>query len=266
MSYRLDAVVGDFDRLRSWAEGVPGAVVAPLRQRMGLLPLSTALCGDLPRILRELSQGGPVAHVTADFWGGDGDQTAVLWRAGAREWGPVRTSEYSGPREEWPINAALARLGVAPAGPGAPDHRDLFVEVGLGQGRNEEDWRRAALQANDAADYDDWHAREQATRESEERAAAERAVHERLPGVPVPLDGKEILTLLGIPQGRMVGAAIRHLQQLHIDHGPQSREEAETALRAWAAEHGLAPTTAERADTTSPRIHRPTSADHHRIQ
>lgn len=212
---------------------------------MGLLPLplSTALGGDVPSVLGDLSQGGPVAHVQADFWGGEGEQTAALWRAGVREWGPVHTSEFSGPREDWPINAALARLGVASAGPGAPDHRDLFVEVGLGQGRDEEDWRRAALKARDAADYDEWHAREQAERESEERAAAERALHERLPGIPVPLNGKEIITLLGLPQGRTIGAAIRHLQQLHLDHGHRSREEAEAALRTWAAQQGLPPTT-----------------------
>ncbi|MDX3225049.1 hypothetical protein [Streptomyces sp. ME19-01-6] len=82
MSYRLDAVISDFDRLRSWAEGVPGAVVAPLAQRMGLLMLPTGLRGELPRTLRDLSQGGPVAHVEANFWGGDGHQTAALWRAG----------------------------------------------------------------------------------------------------------------------------------------------------------------------------------------
>nr|BFD89151.1 hypothetical protein KitaXyl93_05110 [Kitasatospora sp. Xyl93] len=241
MSYRLDAVIGDFDRLRSWAQGVPGAVVAPLGQRLGLLPLSTALRGELPRILRELSRSGPVARVEADFWGGDGDQTAAVWRAGAREWGPVHTAEFSGPREEWPINAALARLGVAPAGPGAPDHRDLFLEVGLGRGRDEEDWRRAALKARDVADYDEWHAGERAERERGERAAAERAVHRRLPGVPVPLDGGEIIALLGLPPGRTIGAAIRHLQQLHLDRGPQSRAEAEAALRTWAAEQGLTP-------------------------
>ncbi|MER6559590.1 hypothetical protein ABT300_18020 [Streptomyces sp. NPDC001027] len=261
MSYRLDAVVGDFDRLRSWAGGVPGAVVAPLRQRMGLLPLSAALRGDLPDMLGDLSQGGPVAHVQADFWGGEGDQTAALWRAGVREWGPVHTSEFSGPREDWPINAALARLGVAPAGPGAADHRDLFVEVGLGEGRDEEDWRRAALQACDVADYDDWHVGEQVKREHEERAAAERAVSERLQGIPAPLDGREIMTLLGLPQGRTTGAAIRHLRQLHLDRGPQSREEAEAALRAWAAEQGLNPVTAVPADTTSPHVRRPASAD-----
>jgi hypothetical protein len=239
MSYHLDAAISDFDRMRRWAEGVTGAVVAPLAQRLGLLPLTTAFRGDLPRLLSDLSEGGPVAHVEADFWGGDGDQTAALWRAGVREWGPVHTSDFSGPREDWPINAALALLGAVPAGPGAPDHRDLFAEVGLGRGRDEEDWRRAALEAHDAADYDAWHAGERARREARERAAAERAAHERLPGVPVPLDGKEIIALLGIPPGRTVGAAIRHLQQLHVDHGPVSREEAEAALRTWAVERGV---------------------------
>ncbi|WP_416968762.1 hypothetical protein [Streptomyces sp. 4F14] len=235
MSYRLDAVVGDFDRLRTDTRGVPGAVVAPLRQRMGLLPLSPALGEGLPETLRELSRGGPIARLHADFWGGEGEQTASLWRAGAREWGPVHASDFTGPREEWPINAALARLGVTPAGPGSPDHRDLFVEVGLGQGRDEEDWYEAALKAAGSADYDAWHTREQAERAAEERAAAERALRERLSGIPVPLDGKEIIALLGLRQGRAVGAAIRHLQQLHVDRGPQSRAEAEAALILWAA-------------------------------
>ncbi|WP_405796817.1 hypothetical protein [Streptomyces sp. NBC_01506] len=156
MTYQLNAVIGDFDRLRGYAAGVPWAVVAPLAQRMGLLPVPTAIRDDLTRTLCELSQGGPVAHVQADFWGGDGEQTAAVWRAGVREWGPAHTSELGGPRENWPINAALARLGVAPAGPGAPDYHDLFLEVGLGRGRNENDWRRAAQQAHDAADYDAW--------------------------------------------------------------------------------------------------------------
>ncbi|MEU1514834.1 hypothetical protein ABZ490_22165 [Streptomyces sp. NPDC005811] len=132
------------------------------------------------------------------------------------------TSECSGPREGRPIDAAPARLGVASAGPGAPDYRALFVEVGLGQGRDEGDWRRAALQACDAADHDEWHAREQAQRESEERAAAERAVSERLPGILVPLDGKEIITLLGVPQGRTIGASMSKPKP-HCAPGQQSK-------------------------------------------
>ncbi|MEU1520360.1 hypothetical protein ABZ490_51120 [Streptomyces sp. NPDC005811] len=247
MSYRLNAALGDFDRLRSWASEVPWAVVAPLAQRMGLLVLPAELPGDLPGTLSDLSRGGPVAHVEADFWGGDGHQTAALWRAGVREWGPAHTSEFGGPREEWPINAALARLGVVRADPDAPDHRDLFVDVGLGQGRDDEDWRSAAVKAYDAADYDEWSAQGQARREHEERVAAERDLHERLHGVPVALNGKDIMALLGIPPGRTIGVAVRALQQLHLDHGPLSRGEAEAALRAWAAEQGLAPAAGDEA-------------------
>lgn len=239
MSYQLDTVVGDFDRLRSWSREEPEAVVAPLAQRMGLLVMTPALRGDLPRVVREVSRSGQVAHVEADFWGGDGHQTASLWRSGECVWGPERTADFALSREGWPINAALARLGVVPAGAGAPEYRDLFVEVGLGRGRDEDDWRRAALRAWDVADYDEWSAQQRAEREREERAAAERDIYQRLTGVPAALDGKEIIALLGIPQGRMVGAAIRHLQQLHLERGPSSREEAEAALRTWAMEQGL---------------------------
>ncbi|MFF9779917.1 hypothetical protein ACF1HJ_40525 [Streptomyces sp. NPDC013978] len=61
------------------------------------------------------------------------------------------------------------------------------------------------------------------------------------PPSPLPLNGKEIIALLGLlglPQGQTIGAAVRHLQQLHLHRGPQSREEAEAALRPWAAEQG----------------------------
>ncbi|WP_264937578.1 hypothetical protein [Streptomyces sp. A012304] len=120
--------------------------------------------------------------------------------------------------------------------------------------------------AHDAACYDEWHEREQARRESAERAAAERAVHERLPGVPAPLNGKEIITLLGIPQGRTIGAAIRHLQELHIDHGPLSREEAEAALRAWAAEQALPLATAGQGTAAPLPVRSPASADRYRTR
>jgi len=205
VTYRLDAVVGDFDHLRNCAEAAPDARVAPLKQRMGLLVPPAALGDDLPRALCTLSRGGPLARLEADFWGGDGSQTAALWRDGALEWGPVHTRDFTGRRDDWPINAALARLGVLPAAHGRPEHWDLFAEVGLARARDEQDWRRAALEAYDAADYAEWYANEQARREREARHAAERDRCTRLPGVPTTLDGKEIMALLGVPPGRTVG-------------------------------------------------------------
>ena len=44
---------------------------------------------------------------------------------------------------------------------------------------------------------------------------------------------------LGIPPGPLVGKALAHLLELRLDRGPMSEEEADEALRAWAAERGL---------------------------
>ena len=79
-----------------------------------------------------------------------------------------------------------------------------------------------------AADYDALEARIQ-------RLAEE----ENLAKVRPDLDGNEIMRLLGIPPGPLVGQAWRHLKELRLERGPLSREEAEAELMAWAREHGL---------------------------
>jgi poly(A) polymerase len=68
-----------------------------------------------------------------------------------------------------------------------------------------------------------------------ERIAAE----EDLARVRPDLDGNEIMKLLGIPPGPLVGQAWRHLKELRLDRGPLSHDEAEAELRRWAAEQGL---------------------------
>ncbi|MDP9794384.1 hypothetical protein J2S43_002896 [Catenuloplanes nepalensis] len=54
-----------------------------------------------------------------------------------------------------------------------------------------------------------------------------------MPDVPAPLDGSEVMRILGIPAGRQVGAAIRFLQDLHLAHADLSRDDAIAALHAW---------------------------------
>ena len=54
------------------------------------------------------------------------------------------------------------------------------------------------------------------------------------------LDGNEIMRLLGIPPGPLVGQAWKHLKDLRLESGPLSRDEAEAELYKWARSKGLA--------------------------
>ncbi len=268
MPYELNAVIGSFDLLRRRTAGIRGVAVAPLRQRMGLVPVTDRLLEEqtgpsgepsssrptgqdgagsgerpftfmspaLDRTLSRWAGAGPIAYVEADFHGGAGHQSAAVWRGGAKVWGPVRTREFTGPREDWPINAALALLGVVPGAPGGASHHDLFLEVGLGREQDTDGWQSAGRTALRAATYDDWHAEQLAVQESAARAAAEFERHRRLPNVAVALDGKAIMDLLDLPPGPLIGAATRHLQELHLAQGPLSRDEAASRLRTWFAE------------------------------
>lgn len=106
MPYELNAVVGRFDLLRSRTAGIREAAGAPLRQRMGLVPVTEQLLEDLTGLLTGFtvmspafgqtlshwSRTGPIAYVEADFHGGDGSQTAAVWKNGAKVLGPARTS------------------------------------------------------------------------------------------------------------------------------------------------------------------------------
>jgi hypothetical protein len=197
--YRLEAVIADATLLHG--------EVAILRDGLGLL-LAKRRDADLP----SLSRPGPVAHVEVDFFGGDGYQTAEVWRAGAPVWGPVHDDRFDGPREDWPVNAALAHLGVTPSGTA----RDLFEQVGLGLHRDEPDWRRYAKSGRTPADLI-------------------RHRDADLSGLPADLDARTVMRLLSIPPGPRVGEALHHLRRLRRDNGaPLTRDQAEAALLAWA--------------------------------
>ena len=78
--------------------------------------------------------------------------------------------------------------------------------------------RAARLQA----DYDDL-----------EHRIADLAAKEDLQRVRPDLDGNEIMELLGIPAGPLVGQAWGFLKELRLERGPLSREEATAELLAW---------------------------------
>ncbi len=82
--------------------------------------------------------------------------------------------------------------------------------------------RRAALLK---ATYDSLEQRIERLAEEEGRAALRPS-----------LDGTQIMAILGVPPGRLVGRAYAFLMELRLDRGPLDPADAEAELRAWWAE------------------------------
>ncbi len=72
-----------------------------------------------------------------------------------------------------------------------------------------------------------------------ERRIEELAEAEDLARVRPDLDGNEIMELLGVPPGPIVGRAWKFLKEQRLELGPMTRDEAEAALYRWAREEGL---------------------------
>jgi poly(A) polymerase len=68
----------------------------------------------------------------------------------------------------------------------------------------------------------------------EQRIAA-LAEQEELQAIRPDLDGTQIMELLDLPPGPLVGQAYKHLLALRMEHGPLPYDEAVAALRAWHA-------------------------------
>ena len=72
-----------------------------------------------------------------------------------------------------------------------------------------------------------------------EQRIAELAAQEELDKIRPDLDGGEIMQILGLTPGPLVGQARQHLLDLRIEHGPLGRDRAVQELLAWAASAGL---------------------------
>ena len=149
MTYVLQAVIAGDDLLRAAAQKVPGARVASLGQGLSLLPMTNEVVDAVPdgstarslgfwrlsagfeRVLAEWSAAAPVAYVEAEYFGGVGEQRAVVWADGAVVLGPLDEQAM----RLSPISQALRRLG-ATSGPG----QDEFTAVGLDRHRHNDGW------------------------------------------------------------------------------------------------------------------------------
>lgn len=160
MAYQLRGVIGRISAAQGVASALgPVATVVPLEQGFALVPYTTAVydafiaAGQAPERIKPFwwlgeslaelcvtaSKDSPLVYVEAEYFGGAGDQKAVLWEGGAIAFGPVTTGRLSasgrGPGMT-AISQALAGLGVTGTGP----ERDEFLVLGLDRHRHWEDW------------------------------------------------------------------------------------------------------------------------------
>jgi poly(A) polymerase len=76
--------------------------------------------------------------------------------------------------------------------------------------------------------------------DSLEERIAQLAEREELAAIRPDLDGNDIMAILGLPPGPLVGRAYAYLRELRLEHGPLGRERATQELLDWAAEVGVA--------------------------
>jgi poly(A) polymerase len=72
-----------------------------------------------------------------------------------------------------------------------------------------------------------------------EARITELAAQEELGRIRPDLDGDEIMAILGIPPGPVVGRAWKYLRELRLELGPLDHDAAVAALLSWAAAQGL---------------------------
>jgi hypothetical protein len=85
------------------------------------------LSARITELLQSASRRGIIGYIGAEFFGGEGNQCAVLYEAGQPVLGPLIGSDA--------LNRALAALGV-----GRAANRDEFETIGLGKHRFTDRW------------------------------------------------------------------------------------------------------------------------------
>ena len=155
MAYTLQALIARDEVLKVIAEQNALIVIVPLKQNLHMIPIGTALqkslddgkltiqfheehpfhrlYGAIKTSVLNASLVGRIAYVEAEFFGGMGYQSAVLWEAGKAILGPFLAQNL--PLREMPINRVLREMGVQTI-----DEMDEFDTLGLGLYRYTDQW------------------------------------------------------------------------------------------------------------------------------
>ena len=149
MGHYIQAIVGSKHVLDSIQQRFGMSRVVELSQGLFLLPVIEELYDALPStrdaltwegefhfrfldskvvaLLKEASKESAVAYVETEYFGGDGDQGAIVARDGTIVFGPAAG--------DGSINAALRLIGATKEAA-----YDEFDAIGLSRFRNNEDW------------------------------------------------------------------------------------------------------------------------------
>jgi hypothetical protein len=153
MSYTLQALLASPACLTTVCVNDSRLMVVALTDTLSLLPLPKSIHdgrgqkflnfdADFPFYLLKdwvrdaavaASTIAPIAYVEAEYFGGVGYQSVVLWQGGHIALGPMLAWQL--PLSEMPINRVLRTLGVAKG-----DALDEFEAAGLGKHRSTEAW------------------------------------------------------------------------------------------------------------------------------
>jgi hypothetical protein len=146
MGYFLQALIGKSQTLKANVSLFQNARIVLLEHDIAIIPITDELCEEIDAINQievegfnklspkieewamRISATGLVAHVVAEFFGGDGGQSAIAWNASSRVLGPIF--------EQDSINQVLKLLGVD-----RKNAHDEFNAVGLGIHRDTHDWK-----------------------------------------------------------------------------------------------------------------------------
>ncbi len=136
MTHVISGFICRTEHLKEKTKVFKTAKIIPLAQGFAFLPLGNKLYEEVRRVSTRpmmhiagklRSRHTPIAWVETDYFGGAGEQSAILWKAGTRQ---RFRDKYGGN-----INKALKELGVVVRG-----EHDEFDALGLGKHRTNESW------------------------------------------------------------------------------------------------------------------------------
>lgn len=148
MGYCLNALIAPRVIFDARVSNIAAARIVRLAQGMSMIPVTDLLYDEIgdggalgyfaklsPGIEQwalSLSARGLISYVEAEFFGGVGRQSALVWRDGKRMLGPLHATDA--------IDQALRLLGVS-----ATADSDEFDALGLGAHRETDEWLAHAV-------------------------------------------------------------------------------------------------------------------------